>query len=87
MAKKIELSLYEMQSCCHSKGFKCSFKPVRGKALLVLLKDGKVFREGDIENENDYVKFTDLPKAYAQKYEAMYRYFVQMQPKLEMQEN
>ena len=72
-----ELTLYEIQCYVHKKGFKCGGR-IEGKGTkqmwrLILYKNGKEFKVGEL------IRFSDMPKAYEEKYRAMYKYLIENQ--------
>lgn len=69
-----KLTLYEMQGYVEQRGFKCGGK-IEGKGLdqmwrLILYRKGQVFKTGEL------IRFSEIPKANAEKYEAMYNYLI-----------
>lgn len=69
-----KLTLYEMQGYVEARGFKCGGM-IEGKGLnqmwrLILYQKGQVFKIGEL------IRFSEMPKAYAEKYTAMYEYLI-----------
>ncbi len=75
-AKPLKISLYDMQLYCHQQGFACTGEISKDKTKfrLILLKDGKEFKKA-----KEWIKFSDIPAAYAEKYEAIYNYLKDQQ--------
>lgn len=64
-----------MQGYVEGKGFKCGGR-IEGKGTkqmwrLILYRNGKEFKVGEL------IRFSDMPKAYAEKYTAMYNYLIE----------
>lgn len=67
-----KLTLYEIQGYVHKRGFKCGGR-IEGKGLnqmwrLILYRNGQVFKTGEL------IRFSEIPKANAEKYNTMYEY-------------
>ena len=65
-------NLYEMQGYVEARGFKCGGQ-IEGKGSaqmwrMILYRNGQVFKKGDL------IRFSEIPKANAEKYKAMYEY-------------
>lgn len=63
-----------MQGYVEQKGFKCGGR-IEGKGTkqmwrLILYRNGKEFKVGEL------IRFSDIPKAYAEKYTALYEYLI-----------
>jgi hypothetical protein len=69
-----KLTLYEIQSYVHHRGFKCGGR-IEGKGTgqmwrLILYRNGKEYKVGEL------IRFSEMPKAYAEKYTALYEYLI-----------
>jgi hypothetical protein len=65
-------TLYEMQGYVEASGFRCGGR-IEGKGLaqmwrLILYRKGVEFKVGEL------IRFSEIPKANAEKYTAMYEY-------------
>lgn len=65
-----KLSLFEIQEYCERNGYKCSGKIESGKCRLLL------YINGYLEKEAELIDFSEMPKAYAEKYTALYKYLI-----------
>lgn len=63
-----------MQCYVHQRGFKCGGR-IEGKGLgqmwrMILYRNGQVFKKGDL------IRFSEIPKANAEKYTTIYNYLI-----------
>lgn len=67
-------SLFEIQSFCEAKGYKCGMTIETGKARLRLLFNDKLIKE-----DKHLTDFQDVLTAYEEKYRAIYQYLTTKQ--------